>query len=514
MNGGRIARRSRSRWTTAGLLVAFVCVVVVAGAVWVTAVVARRGSASTPHGAASGRANVVVAHGTRPTVSQSALGATLAPAPMPPGGGGFPMGPSAGRAMSAAQVGSTVPLAESFVRTTSDATTVRVYRADVSPPTISGPPWWAPQAQCFPSGLVQADVSNDAIAGVRQAYVYPPKRDDSVRGRAAIVGVAERHPEWVVTVQAPSNAASVRAVFPSGRSDSMTPVDAGAVLVASASANDQQAIVKVEAVGADGAVIGSVSLNGSAPQPPYLNGVSVGECTPPTQLPPPGVQQPADPASAKRAISGVAERGWGPGETDAERFASFDDAHGFGALGGHGVGEDANAESRFGHTGPEEIRRTSDRDAQATGAVRVEELAGHRGTSPPLHRCRRERQIPRSWACRRSVRSRPRSRSSRAGLQRVRMLASRPVGAGGNSRGHCAYGALRHWYTTAAPVAASVAASASVQSVSRHSTPSANPAGRCREAARTSKPMHASRVVRARPTWPTPNTTCSSRVTA
>ena len=62
---------------------------------------------------------------------------------------------------------------------------------------------------------------------------------------------------------------------------------------------------------------------------------------------------------------------------------------------------------------------------------------------------------------------------------------------------------------TDAPAAASVAASGSVASAARQSTPSISSEGRLRDTTRTGRPSSAKRTLSARPTCPAPNTTCS-----
>src|ERR1700733_9020713 len=61
---------------------------------------------------------------------------------------------------------------------------------------------------------------------------------------------------------------------------------------------------------------------------------------------------------------------------------------------------------------------------------------------------------------------------------------------------------------TVAPLAASVASSASVASAPRQSTPSVKPIGRWRDTTRTDSPSPARRALRARPTCPAPKITC------
>ena len=46
-------------------------------------------------------------------------------------------------------------------------------------------------------------------------------------------------------------------------------------------------------------------------------------------LPPPGPEQPADPVSARQAVTDLIARAWTPDATDAQRFENFDDSHGF-----------------------------------------------------------------------------------------------------------------------------------------------------------------------------------------
>lgn len=333
----RIARRGRR--PLHGLVIAFV---LVCGVAIAAVAVGIRGDAQPESVVtrATPRDRVVVNHGRRPTLPASVLGglspggfASMAPITR----NGAPIarnGPFKGPICCSdlkELVNRDVALSRAFVRTTAGGTTIRVYRADVDAPSTAGPPWWTPPGWCFPSGVVQADVSDAAISGVVAGGVYAQLRDAVVGGAASVVGTAEQHPTWVVVVQAPANAASVRATFPSGATDAMTPVDGVAVLVGPAAAGDVagSASVKVEALDAGGAVLGAHTLGNELGAEYSLTAGSQADCYAPQQLPPPGVEQPADATAAQHAVTDVMVRAWGHRGTDQERFALYDDSHGF-----------------------------------------------------------------------------------------------------------------------------------------------------------------------------------------
>jgi hypothetical protein len=234
------------------------------------------------------------------------------------------------------------PLAKAFVREV-DGTTIRVYRAAVDPPTYAGPPWWEPPATCFPNGYVQADLSTGDAVGIVSGGLYAELPNVSVAGTLGAIGVAEGAPLWVVVAQAPAGASIVRATFPDGRADEMEPVDGVAVLVGPASIEpgdpaEYESTVPLEAFDADGGSLGT----GAARVGGYFGaeiyeregssaGVSAAapsaECFAPQELPPPGAEQPADPAAARAEI----ERLFGvrfADRTDEERLANLDDPTG------------------------------------------------------------------------------------------------------------------------------------------------------------------------------------------
>ena len=234
------------------------------------------------------------------------------------------------------------PLTNAFVREV-DGTTIRVYRAAVDTPTYAGPPWWEPPPTCFPTGYVQADVSTVDAVGIVSSGLYAELPNVSVAGGLGAIGVAEGAPLWVVVAQAPAGASIVRATFPDGQADEMQPVDGVAVLVGPASIEpgdpaEYETTVPLEAFDGDGTSLGT----GTARVGGYFvtaipeaasgaAGVSVAEPSPecfgPQELPPPGAEQPADPAAARAEI----ERLFGvryADRTDEERLAGLDDPTG------------------------------------------------------------------------------------------------------------------------------------------------------------------------------------------
>ena len=142
------------------------------------------------------------------------------------------------------------------------------------------------------------------------------------------IGVAEGTPLWVVVAQAPAGAAILRTTFPDGQADEMEPIDGVAVLVGPASIEpgdpaEYETTVPLEAFDADGRPLGT----GTARSGAHLEDEQSAECFAPSELPPPGDEQPADPAAARAEIEGLfgvrfADR------TDDERLANLDDPTG------------------------------------------------------------------------------------------------------------------------------------------------------------------------------------------
>lgn len=234
------------------------------------------------------------------------------------------------------------PLAKSFVRDV-DGTTIRVYRAAIDPPTYAGPPWWEPPASCFPNGYVQADVSTADAVGIVSGGLYAELPNMSVVGSLGAIGVAEGAPRWVVVAQAPAGAALLRATFPDGQADEMEPIDGVAVLVGPASIEpgdpaEYETTVPLEAFDADGRSLGTGTARSGAYFPAELHDApessaplsreeQSAECFAPLELPPPGAEQPVDPAAARAEI----ERLFGvrfADRTDEERLANLDDPTG------------------------------------------------------------------------------------------------------------------------------------------------------------------------------------------
>jgi hypothetical protein len=258
-----------------------------------------------------------------------------------PGGGTGAMDANADTGLAAVS-GASVPLAKAFNREV-DGATVRVFRAAVEEQPFDGPSWQQPPAYCVTSGYVQADVSTDDAVGIAANSLYAELRDGRVAGSYSAIGVAEGAPLWVVIAQAPGGAASVRATFPGGHTDAMEPIDGVAVLVAPAAIDagdttaELTADIQLEALDADGGSLGTSTASFSASWLTYLSGElpdavvapgqSLADCYPTQQLPPPGEEQPADPAAARAEIEGLfgipfSER------TDEERVADIDDPTG------------------------------------------------------------------------------------------------------------------------------------------------------------------------------------------
>jgi hypothetical protein len=224
-------------------------------------------------------------------------------------------------------------LARAFVRD-AGGTRVRVYRADVGSYSIPGPPWWEPPGWCFPNGYVQADVSNDDAVGIVAGSTYATFREGHVGGTLGIFGIGEGAATWVAIAQGTGDAARVRATFPGGGSDEMDLVDGIAVLVAPASVSPgyeelYSETVALEAFDAGGRSLGVQHAN--------FGGLDVTEaamqaCAPPTELPPPGAEQPADVAAAEQAVRDaflIAHGRAVGGVTREQQMAAIDDPAGF-----------------------------------------------------------------------------------------------------------------------------------------------------------------------------------------
>jgi hypothetical protein len=220
-------------------------------------------------------------------------------------------------------------MAHVFTRTTTGGATIRTYRADLDTHMFgSGPPWWTPPGWCFPNGMVQADVSDDAIAGIGFGHSFAETKDGTgLNGAVSIVGQAEQHPLWIVVAHAPEGAATVRAEFPGGARDEMAPVDGVAVLVATGPGDDLEATAKLQAVDASGAVLGSVDVKAYGSW--ISESINQAECTAPTTLPPAGKEQPADPVEAGAAVRALFAAAFAKGISDKDFGTYFDDAHGF-----------------------------------------------------------------------------------------------------------------------------------------------------------------------------------------
>jgi hypothetical protein len=232
------------------------------------------------------------------------------------------------------------PLAKAFVREVG-GTTIHVYRAAIDSPAPEGPDWWEPPPTCFPNGYVQADVATEDAVGIVSGEVYPELPDGTVAGSLGALGVAEGAPRWVVVAQAPTGAARVRATFPGGDRDEMEPIDGVVVLIGSASLEsgdeaEYETTVPLEAFDADGNSLGTgTALNGrvylfaeSADGLVIPSGAAQGaDCSKPAELPPPGAEQPADPAAARAEIEGLFGVLFSD-MTDEERLARLDDPSG------------------------------------------------------------------------------------------------------------------------------------------------------------------------------------------
>ena len=155
---------------------------------------------------------------------------------------------------------------------------------------------------------MQADVSNDDMVGIGSGSVYAELRDGAVVGGSlTAIGVSEGSAKWVAVVQAPKDAAKVRATFPGGATDEMEPVDGVAVLVGAADiAPDDSTYfnetAQLEAFDGSGGSLGTGKASfGGYSMGAYAINVEPGanDCVAPQELPAPGPEQP--PTSPPRA---------------------------------------------------------------------------------------------------------------------------------------------------------------------------------------------------------------------
>jgi hypothetical protein len=310
----RISRRHRRRmqYVSVALVLALV-----AGPAFGFLAGRRGGEAESDVAIGSGGVTVEDASGSLPTVtlgSGASEAATLA------------TGQTAGVGTYTLPIGGVDgPLAKAFVRNL-DGTTIRVYRAAVDPSAQAGPDWQDVPGWCFPNGYVQADVSTADIVGIVSGPLYAELRNGSVGGTLGAIGVAEGAPHWVVVAQAPPDAATVRATFPDGQTDEMEPVDGVAVLIGRASIEpgdmaEYQTTVPLEAFDASGGSLGS----GTASFGGYIEPGA--ECYPAPELPPPGDEQPADPAAARAEIETLFGVTYSD-RTREERLGNLDDPTG------------------------------------------------------------------------------------------------------------------------------------------------------------------------------------------
>jgi hypothetical protein len=288
----------------------------------------------------SGDGVVVESHGALPKLSAGSSGFSQSTggSSAPPSASGVPVASSL---VFGVGVGN-VQLARAFVRDI-DGVKIRVYRAALDLPADAGLPWWNPPGWCFPNGVVQTDVSTDEAVGIASSAVYAALRESVVGGSLSVIGLSEGSPLWVIVAQAPAGSTRVRATFPGGATDEMAPVDGVAVLIARSSpkpsiADLMEASATVEAFGAGGASLGSSTarfggFGGPAAEALASDGASSGalgtDCMPPQQLPPPGPEQPADPAAARQAVTNAFNVAHDNKQPDDVRMAAIDQPAGF-----------------------------------------------------------------------------------------------------------------------------------------------------------------------------------------
>lgn len=237
-----------------------------------------------------------------------------------------------------------LPTAPLFTRTLDDGTVLTVDGNRYDPSIYELPTFWDPPPQCFPAG----DVVIEAAGGPGPGRVAST-RFDAVLDGTLLVGAGVIRPDqdrWVAVAQGPAGTATIRVTFPGGVVDEMAPVDGLAVLSAPTvagvdlGAEDPFAEppppdVLAVALDADGAELArwegpwtGVDPRGrrDLPEAPIRRP----DCALPTTLPPPGREQPADPATAEAAVRAVWDTAFGRPAVPsvADQVAVVDDPRG------------------------------------------------------------------------------------------------------------------------------------------------------------------------------------------
>lgn len=240
--------------------------------------------------------------------------------------------------------GAPLPTTRLFTRTLDDGTEIEVRgnRYDISMYYL--PPFWDAPEWCFPSGDLSVRVpaeGGDEVPGVGYDAVVA----GTMVTRTGVLGARGDTPRWATTAQVPAGTATVQVSFPGGGTDEAAPVEGLAVLSAPVAdgvdvtsprlydGTYQPPAVTVVAVAEDGTELAryedswtGIGLEGLTVTPPYRDPA----CAVPTTLPPPGVEQPADPVAAEVAIRDVWDRSFGIPATATveEQLAVIDDPRG------------------------------------------------------------------------------------------------------------------------------------------------------------------------------------------
>jgi hypothetical protein len=240
--------------------------------------------------------------------------------------------------------GALLPSAPLFTRTLDDGTVLTVDGNRYDPAIYELPTFWDPPPQCFPSGDVVVAAAGGSGEGRGVSTRFDAVAPGSMLVGAGVVGPGEDR--WVAVAQGPPGTAAIRVTFPGGVSDEMAPVDGLAVLTAPTVAGvdlgvpfagpPQPDLVAV-ALDADGdelarwegpwsGVEASPTEPRRVPEAPFRRP----DCALPTTLPPPGAEQPADPAAAEAAVRATWDGAFGrPGATPvADQVAAADDPRG------------------------------------------------------------------------------------------------------------------------------------------------------------------------------------------
>jgi hypothetical protein len=213
-------------------------------------------------------------------------------------------------------IGGSGVLERVFVRSTGDGIELRAYLAssDVQTPQCASGTW-CPGPDCFPTTLLQIEVSNHNAAAI-----WTTTADGSASAPVQVtdvvsLGVAEGDPATVVAVHASDQVTKVTLEF-GGHADSMTPVNGWAVLAVPSSTASSLASGTITGYGDNGAQLGQAST--TEQRSSFVPGP---DCQPPPPAPPtlpePDGAPPADQDAARAAVEDAYHQLFGGGSLES-----------------------------------------------------------------------------------------------------------------------------------------------------------------------------------------------------